>query len=207
MGRRRCARCCRNGWQGIRGTPPPGSRPGTHDGAADHRSGWLNWSPSWRPYLAGVGIRRSVSGRPASTSLTISSAPTVTRALPAGTSSTRAPAPRPSRRLPSAPTTASTSTPMVSPRATTPTGGGWSSGRLAGRQSPRPRSDQQPKRGIPDVGVPTPTVPAQLDKPRPDPLGRRLDRDGHRCRPLALGDQLGARIRPRDFLIACAPPR
>ena len=54
-------------------------------------------------------------------------------------------------------------------------------------------------------GVPTPTVTAHLDQPWPDLIRRRVDRDGHRCRPLAVGDQLGTGIRPGNFFIACAP--
>jgi hypothetical protein len=64
-------------------------------------------------------------------------------------------------------------------------------------------------RGAPVVeavpGVPTATITAHLDKPRPDLIRWRLDRDGHRRRPLALREQFGARIWTRDFLVGCAP--
>jgi hypothetical protein len=54
-------------------------------------------------------------------------------------------------------------------------------------------------------GVPTAAITAHLDKPRPDLIRGRLDRDGHRRPPLAPGDQVGARIGPSDFIIGCAP--
>ena len=54
-------------------------------------------------------------------------------------------------------------------------------------------------------GVPAPAVAAHLDEPRPDLIRRCADGHGHRRRPLAAGDQFGARIRPGDFLIGCAP--
>src|SRR5664280_510280 len=54
-------------------------------------------------------------------------------------------------------------------------------------------------------GVPAAAIAAHLDKPRPDLIRWRLDRDGHRRPPLALGDQVGAGIRPSDFIIGCAP--
>ena len=53
--------------------------------------------------------------------------------------------------------------------------------------------------------IPTPAITAHLDKPRPDLIRWRLDRDGHRRPPLALWHQVGARIRTRDFLVGCAP--
>jgi hypothetical protein len=50
-----------------------------------------------------------------------------------------------------------------------------------------------------------PTVTAHLGQPRPDLIRRRGDRDGHRGRPLAVGDELGTGIGPGDLLIGCAP--
>jgi hypothetical protein len=54
-------------------------------------------------------------------------------------------------------------------------------------------------------GVPPPTVPAQLDEPRPDLIRRSVDRDGHRCAPFPVGYQVLTGIRPGDFLIGRAP--
>jgi hypothetical protein len=51
----------------------------------------------------------------------------------------------------------------------------------------------------------SPAVTTQLDQPRPDLIRRRVDRNGHRRRPLAVGDELGTGIRPGDLLIGCAP--
>jgi hypothetical protein len=45
----------------------------------------------------------------------------------------------------------------------------------------------------------------RLDEPWPHLIRWRVDRDGHRRTPLAVGDQVGTRIRSSDFLIACAP--
>jgi hypothetical protein len=54
-------------------------------------------------------------------------------------------------------------------------------------------------------GVPAPAVTPHLDQPRPDLIGRRVDGDGHRRRPLAVGDELGTGIRAGDLRIGCAP--
>ena len=49
-----------------------------------------------------------------------------------------------------------------------------------------------------------PTIPAQLYQPRPDPIWRSVDRDGHRRAPFTVGDQVGTGIRLSDFLIVLA---
>jgi hypothetical protein len=54
-------------------------------------------------------------------------------------------------------------------------------------------------------GVPAATIPAHLDKPRPDLIRWCVDCDSHRRAPFAVGDQSGTGIRPGDFLIGCAP--
>src|SRR5664279_791810 len=54
-------------------------------------------------------------------------------------------------------------------------------------------------------GVPTAAITAHLDEPRPDLIRWRLNRDGHRRPPLALGDQIGTGIRRSDFIIGCTP--
>ena len=54
-------------------------------------------------------------------------------------------------------------------------------------------------------GIPIPTVPAHLDKPRPYILWCRLNGDRHGRRAPALGNQSSARVRPSDLLSRCSP--